>query len=445
MYSLKLKKQIFSKEIINNIPDSPGIYIFWGTDKNPLYVGKSVMLRNRVKSYLAADLEIKTAKMVSEANFISFIKVNSELESLLLEAKLIHLLRPPYNIELKDDKHPLYIKITKDEYPLVLTARHAEANINSSATFGPFPSSANVKSVLRMLRKIFPYAQHKPGKKACLYYQLGLCDPCPSVIEDLSNPSEKKELKKIYKNNIFYIKKVLIGNMLGVKKNLEKQMSFKAKELEFEKADIIKTKINQLDYITQKVIPVADFLRNPNLTSDLREKEVRELKYLLKPFYPNLEPKRIECYDISHLSGSSATASMVTFINGEAAKNLYRHFKIKQKSGQNDTASLKEVALRRKKHFTDWGYPDLFVVDGGKAQVASFYEAISDTKIPLVGLAKRFETLVIPQLKDGKLIYTEYVLKRGAVRDLLQRIRNESHRFARRLHLHLIRKNLLRN
>jgi excinuclease ABC subunit C len=129
---------------------------------------------------------------------------------------------------------------------------------------------------------------------------------------------------------------------------------------------------------------------------------------------------------------------MVTFINGDPEKKLYRHFKIYQQKGNDDISSLKEVAKRRKKHLKDWGKPDLIIVDGGKGQVAAFKQIFQDTGIPVIGLAKKEETLVIPS--DSSYILVK--LKRGPEKNLVQRLRNEAHRFARRYHHYLIRKDI---
>jgi len=125
-------------------------------------VGKGINLKKRLESYFSLNLAPKTKNMVSEATGISFIRVTSELEALLLEAKLIKLMQPKYNFIAKDDKHALYIKISDDTFPRVITAR-------KEGSFGPFPSSYKVYSVLQTLRRIFPYADHKLGKKACIY------------------------------------------------------------------------------------------------------------------------------------------------------------------------------------------------------------------------------------------------------------------------------------
>ena len=435
---LKARKINFKK-----IPESPGVYIFW-LDSTPIYIGKAINLRNRLRSYFLINLAPKTRRMIAGAGELSFIRVNSELESLLLEARLIRKYQPRYNSAAKDDKHPLYIRITKEEYPRVITARKIEAKSPNLAFFGPFPSSSSVASVLKMLRRIFPYSDHKLGKRACLYSHIGLCNPCPSVINQERDAKIKKNLLQNYRKNIRLVKGVLSGRFSNVKKALYGEMLLKSKNEEFEKAELIKEQIDRLGYITQRVIPSQAFLQNPNLSVDLINKEIKDLRTLLvncKLKIVNLS--RIECFDVAHLAGASPTASMVTFINGEADKSFYRHFRIRQKKGADDISSLGEVAKRRSKHFGSWGSPDLIMVDGGKTQVSAFYEVLKEFNIPIVGLAKRFEILIIPVTEGKKLIFIERKVPKGSALNLVQRMRNEAHRFARRYHHHLIRKSLI--
>ena len=138
-----------SKKTFLNLPEVPAVYTFWQKN-SPIYIGKSVNLRSRLNSYLDLHLSIKTEQMVSEADEVTYIEVTSDLESLLLEADLVHRHKPKYNILLKDDKHALYIVITKEEFPRVITSR-------KSGDYGPFPNSGNVKTILRLIRKYFPF------------------------------------------------------------------------------------------------------------------------------------------------------------------------------------------------------------------------------------------------------------------------------------------------
>lgn len=423
------------RNLKRNLPENPGVYIFW-QKTTPLYIGKAKNLKNRVQSYFSGELSSKTSRMVSEADSLTYIKVDSELESLLLEASLIRKNQPKYNSASKDDKHPLYIKITKEKYPRIITARKIEEK-DSLAFFGPFPSSGNVYSVLKMLRRIFPFSDHKVGKRPCLYSHIGLCNPCPNEIEKEKNEEIKKSLRGRYLRNIRMVKKVLSRRIDTVKRELEKNMRTLSEREKFEEALVLREQLERLDYITQPIIPAEYFLENPNLTEDLRKQELNNLKIILK----NCKLKivnlhRIECYDVAHLAGSSPAASMVTFINGELDKSYYRHFRIRKHNERDDLKSLREVARRRTKYFASWGKPNLIVVDGGKTQVNVFNSIFEKHYIPVIGIAKRFETLIFPK-------GAEFRLKRSPALNLIQRMRDEAHRFARRYHHKLIRKVLL--
>lgn len=434
----KISKFGFTKESAKRTPEGEGVYIFWN-DKNVIYIGKSKSLKSRLDSYLSAFLSPKTSQLVAETKFLSTIRSSSELEALLLEALLIKTYLPKYNIQLKDDKHPLYIIITKEHYPRVLTARKGGLE-NASVSFGPFPSSATVKSVLKLLRKIFPFSQHKLGKRACLYSQIGLCDPCPNIIENEKNQSEKRLLRKKYLKNISQIRQFLKGRFKTVRDSLEKEMRNYSKSENFEDAKKLRAQIEKLDYITQPVTSAELFIDNPNLVADTRKKEIAELGKIIAPRIPYFtKAMRIECFDVAHLGGSYPTASMVTFVDGEPEKKLYRNFRIRQKKGSDDISSMKEVVRRRIRNFS-WGAPDLVIVDGGKGQVGIFNEALKPYKIPVVGIAKRFEVLIIPP-SHAQVKYIEIKLT-GAPLNLVQRLRNEAHRFARRYHHNLLAKGL---
>jgi excinuclease ABC subunit C len=423
-----LVKVRVTPETYKSLPETSGVYIFF-KGRSAIYIGKAINLKRRVSSYFDIGLEPKTASMMHQAEFVGFIQVASELEALLLEAKLIRKYMPHYNIAAKDDKHPLYIAITKEEYPRVYSVRKLTAESSPLiASYGPFPSSANVRSVLKMIRRIFPYSDHKLGKRPCLYSHINLCSPCPNLIDQ---SEDKENLKKIYLKNIKNIKSILDGNIAKVVRNIEKEMKSLSKAEDYEAALKLRNKITRLEYITRPQIPAEFYMQNPNLYEDTKRKEIKQLKALLAMkniIVKNLS--RIECYDIAHLGGTSATASMVTFTDGEPDKNYYRHFKIKKARGGDDYGSLSEIAKRRTKHFADWGVPDLIIVDGGTGQVKSFSESFGEGyKIPIVGIAKHPDRLII-----GK----EKVKLTGAALNLVARVRDEAHRFARRYHHSLI-------
>lgn len=432
----KLTYKVFNKKNTLSLPETPGVYIFCDENKKPLYVGKSVSLKNRVNSYFIYDLGSKTAKLMSHVKFFSFIKVRSEIEALLLEAKLVRKFNTQYNIELKDDKNPLYIKITSDEYPRILTSRRITEDETNILTIGPFPSSSSVTYVLRSIRKVAPIALHKVEKRPCLRSQIGLCTPCPSYIESLSDSNLKLHFRRKYLANVRLVKKILSGEFDKVRSELVSKMIRSSKLEHFEEAADYKNRISALDYVTSSTIDPLKYIENPLLESDIREKELTNLLNILTKFTSVKKLRRVECFDIAHTSGSEVTASMVVFKDGEAEKSSYRHFRVHQPNRRSDTDSMTEIAKRRKKHLDDWGIPDLIIADGGKGQIGSFISVFGQS-IPIIGLAKRFETILIP--KDGNFIS---IRPRGSALNFMKKIRDESHRFARRYHHHLLKKKL---
>ena len=356
---------------------------------------------------------------------------------------MVKLFKPHYNSALKDDKSPLYIKVTDDYYPAVLTARVDQLKKGTKASYGPFPSSNNVRFVLKSLRRIFPFAEHKLGKRKCIYAHIGLCNPCPNEIENEKSPKEKKALRRRYLANIRYLKEVLSGKVERVKKDLRKNMK-RASFLEnYEEALGYREAINKFNYITQPITDVGEFLKNPNLAEDIRSRELQSLKVLLeKNAIQSSKLSRIECYDIAHLAGTNPTASMVTFINGAKDPSLYRHFRIRRAKAFDDISALSEVAKRRINYLKSWGKPDLIVVDGGKGQVSIFRNTFEKEGIPVIGISKRREALVIPKKKYATNTFVEIILEPGHILSLISRLRDEAHRFARRYHHKLVSKTL---
>lgn len=427
--------EISKKEFLK-LPSVPGVYTFW-KGEIPIYIGKSINLKSRLNSYLDLNLGPKTRQMVSEAERVSYIEVTSDLESLLLEADLVHKHKPKYNILLKDDKHALYIVITKEDFPRVLAVRKIITSpYPLIATFGPFPNSTNVKMILKLIRKIFPYSDHKIGKKPCLYSHLGLCNPCPSFFVGIENEALKVKYLNQYKKNIRNIKLVLSRKFNVVRKSLEVEMNNLSKVQKYEEAALVRERIKALDYITQEKTDVSRFIENPTLIDDIRSQELEELKKLLSKNNVLLSTiNRIECFDIAHLAGNFATASMVVLIECQNENSEYRHFKVRQKNSQSDYDSMREIVARRIKNFDRWQKPDLVIVDGGLGQVKIFDQGLKPFNIHVVGIAKGPDRLIFPNGTKLRL--------RGDVLHLVSRIRDEAHRFARRLHHKLVKNNLL--
>ncbi len=431
---------LVSLDQLNNLPHHPGIYKFYSKEQNLLYVGKSKDLKNRVNSYFKDhSAEPRKLNLVNQIHHIEVILVSSEFEALLLEARLINENQPKYNVLWKDDKHYIYIQITKEEFPKILYARKIDAG---GDFFGPFPSSAIVKELLSYLRTIFPFCTQKSNsKRACFYTHLGLCNPCPAQIKK-TNGVKYKILKIKYKHNIGNIKRILEGKIGNVRQLLTKQMFLYSKTQEFEKARELRDKIVALDYLINQYTRVESYISDPRYLEIIVKKEQEELIFKLKPYFPKLHKlESIECYDISNISGKLATGSMVTFVNGKPDKNLYRKFRIKFVHQPNDFEMLKEILTRRLKH-EEWKLPDMIIIDGGRLQLIALQKGLQNfqLKIPMIALAKRYEEIVVPV---GANFIKLGLKENSPALHLVKRIRDEAHRFAHTYHLHLRLKNLL--
>ena len=419
-------------------------------------MGKANNLRARVASYRnRADIGPRTAVLLSKIKDVDYILVASELEALLLEANLIKKYEPPFNVRWMDGKAYPFIKITvKEQYPSVLQVRRIDDP--KSLYYGPFPNIGDVRRILKWVRRIFPYQSvRNHAKKTCLYYHLGLC-PCLPAFDD-------KKSRRRYRRNIGYLIDLLAGKKEHVVRKLAKEMSEASKKEDFEEAGRIKRQLNTLTLITSAVRSPSSYIENPNLLSDEARLDLDALRAILATYFRGLtlqgEPSgratnslsRIECYDISNIQGKEATGSMVVATDGQIDKSQYRRFKIRLKDTPDDVSMHKEMLARRLKH-TEWPLPDLIVIDGGKPQVHAAIETLHNqyTGILVIGLAKRLEEIIIPtsnkNLASKRESFRGYFSIRlpGSHRalKLLQRLRDEAHRFAITYHRKLRRKNL---
>lgn len=433
-------KNSFQKKEINKIPPVTGVYLFKDKNKKVIYVGKALNLQSRIASYFQKQDTVKKQNLKKEIETVEIIRVNCEVEALILEANLIKKHLAKYNINLRDDKSFLYLAITREEFPKVLVLRKKQLSKNVKYFYGPFPSATIVKQVAKILRRLFPYCTDNRRKKACFYSHLNLCNPCPfNILKEKGNEEKYLKLKNIYRQNIGNIKKILDGNLLQVKNNLEKEMQQLSKKEEFEKAKMIFQKLQMLEYISRPYDKVASFLDNSNFWQEKQAKAVTTLTKLVKHYYPfSQKIKRIEGIDISNLANQQATGSLVVFVNGIKQPQLYKRFKIRKKG--DDTKMIKEVVERRLKH-REWPYPDLLLVDGGKTQLSSTLEALDKkAQIPVIALVKQIEKIIIYQKGEFKTI----ILSRySPALQLIQEVRDESHRFAKKYH-QLLRKQLIK-
>lgn len=436
----KLAKNSLWRQI-TILPGKPGVYLFKDRAGKIIYVGKALNLKKRVASHFLKKFFLlgREELLVSQTKTVNFFLVESEIEALLLEADLIKKYQPKYNVRLKDDKSYLYIKITQsDDFPKVLTARREK--IPGHLYFGPFPSAKTVRATLRSLRRFFPYCNCHfkicQRRRSCLWVELGLdSGPCLGKIDKAS-----------YRKIIRHLTYLLFGKKEKLLKLLQKEMRAAAQKEEFEKAQFYKRQIAGIEYLTRPLRAPSEYLRSPEIFNKKRQEALKELQKLLGL---SRIPFRIEGYDISNIGGQEATGSMVVFTRGEADKSGYRRFKIKISQRPDDVAMLKEVMRRRLAH-PEWPLPDLVVVDGGKGQVGGVLRVLEEAKItlPMIGLAKRLEEIIIPaklRSRGAKKLKFKTIRRPpdSSVLQLLQRLRDESHRFALTYHRKLRIKTLI--
>ena len=426
---------MLNQKELGEAPKTSGIYLFKDLNGKVLYVGKAKNLKERLSYYFSPNLiETKTRLVLKEAQDLYYIQTISESDALILEADFIKRLKPKYNILLKDDKFYLYLRITRInsliEVPRVFFARKKLPD--SSKYFGPFPEGGLIKRVLREVRKIINFAdcsdtkflRHRKSDRGCLYFDLNLClAPCAIKMNHHEYLSKVKILKEF-----------LQKGSENLEKFIRKQMEDYSLRLDFEKAQKEKIKLDTLEQIRSLHFSPEDYRENPNLFTDFYLKSLIELEELLikngivKQFVPTHKPLRIEGYDVSNLSGTNPSASMVVFEGNQPLKSGYRRFKIKKVKGINDYQMIKEVVERRLSH-KNWPLPDLILVDGGLGQLKILLETLKENglTVPVLGLAKRLERVAINR---------KYVnLKPDSpLLNLLKAVRDESHRFAKKYH-----------
>jgi excinuclease ABC subunit C len=422
---------------LKTLPMQPGVYFHKDKHGEIIYVGKAANLKNRVRSYFQASLarDLKTSLLVADIADTDWMVVDSEIEALFLEAEMIRRYLPRYNILLRDDKSMVYIRIDySSDYPTVsLTRRPLD---DKARYFGPYPNAYSVKEALRRLRRVFPFAMKKPTgqKRPVLQYYLGL---------DPGLETGRTSLKD-YRKNLRALISYIQGNQQKITKQLVREMSAAAETKDFELAAKIRNQLFAIQNLKKQIIcGDKEFI---DISKDHALGEMVKLLGLSRP------PKRIEGYDISHIQGTDVVASMVVFVNGVSSKSDYRKFKTKLELN-NDFLNMKETIFRRlsDKNRQAWGNPDLILIDGGKGQLDAALQARDARncgEIPFIGLAKREEQIVIdiersgvrlngPELKKlsgnssatGRFIMVNLPMTANLIK-LLQRIRDESHRFA---------------
>lgn len=420
---------------IDKCPGDIGVYLFKNKNRI-LYIGKSVNIKARVKSHFEnAKLDAKERLIISGSNNIESIVIDSEYEALILESELIKKHRPKYNVIWKDGKSYLYIKVTvKDKYPKVLLSR--KENDGRSLYFGPFSSSRVVESLINDIRHIVPFCTEKKiTKTPCFYSKINLCHPCPNSICYLDNKLDIKRQTVLYRKNIRKIINFLNGQVIRILNGFYKELKNLIKDKKYEKAIIIRNKIFRMERLIN--YPIKDYELN-YLQSSKKTNTLSIFLRELKKYFPGLEKlDRIECYDISNLKQTNQAGSMVVLTKGVVDKKEYRRFRLQSK--KSDFDRLEDVILRRFKN--KWLIPDLIIVDGGRPQVKTILKTIKvvNYDIPILGIAKNPDRLVI----GVKGLPTVRFPQTNPGFNMVRLIRDESHRFAKKYHLFLRKRDFL--
>ena len=402
----------FTVKIQNNVlPDTPGVYLMKDAAGKVLYVGKAVDLKRRVSQHFERPHGQNIEEMLPLVRQIDYVTRPTALEALILEANLIKHFWPPYNVLQKDNRSFLYLVITREDFPRPLLVRGTEmeeGSKNYRAVFGPYTSPNSLRAALDLVRRIFPWSTCLPGqKRPCFYVHL---KQCPGVCV---NAIDKKAYGKIIRDLIKFFE----GKKDALIKQYRRDMKKASDAQRYEEAGELKRRLGALTHIQDIAIMKRE-------ESD--EKRVTSNESVLKATV-NLFG-RIEGYDISNISGTSAVASMVVFENGAPAKSQYRKFRIKTVFGPNDVASIREVLHRRFKNA--WRKPDVILVDGGLPQVHAAEAVLRELKLnlPVIGMAKGAER------KRNDLVCSRENQQLCAAcapyQDVLVRVRDEAHRFA---------------
>ena len=441
------------KAKLREVPHQPGVYLMKDRLGLVIYVGKALDLKRRVSSYFMASqkmrADVKTRALIDSIHDFEFHTVRNEEESLVLESKLIKDYLPRYNIALRDDKRFYFVKIRLAEpWPRFVTTRMKKDD--GCRYFGPFPHSSALLGTLEWLNRSF-------GLRVCRTHQPGESDykHCNAdVIRNCSAPCIGRISREGYFAKIEEACRVLDGKgKREVFDALREEMTAAADQLDFEKAAKFRDILQNLE---KTLRPSRQFSRGLGIQTTVRPAE--DLAELGEELHLAGPPRVMECFDISNVSSNHIVASMVRFTDGKPDNKNYRRYRIRTVEGQDDFASMAEVIRRRysrilmennaanpdaefsQENPTDAQrrlardgrakivLPDLVIVDGGKGQLGMAVRelrALGLHDLPVVGLAKQHEEIFVPGRGESIRIPHD----RGALK-LLQRIRDEAHRFA---------------
>ncbi|MBI4367792.1 MAG: excinuclease ABC subunit UvrC [Candidatus Omnitrophica bacterium] len=413
------------KEKLGRLPQTPGVYLFRGESGEILYVGKAGNLRKRVHSYSRERSHApKISVLLGRISDVEVIETQTEVDALLLEAELVRKHRPRYNTQLKDDKSFPLLKITSDRFPRLIVTRNQ--NERKAVYYGPYTDAKLLREAVRIINSLFPIRKCRTlPKHACLYYHIGQCIA----------PCIQPEVKTQYDWLISEIKSFLKGSSRkSLIEYLSDRMKEAASEYRFEDAQFFKDQIEALGWFRKKRFDLKRPEGGIGLRGTLELKQKLEMERL---------PEKIVCFDVSNIQGAQAVAAKVCFYRELSNTLEYRRYQIKTVKGIDDYQMIQE-ALRRMvvgiREGREAALPDLIMIDGGRGHLNAAKKILDQEDCPevqLISIAKRFELVYTLQRKDPVV----FPPGSSALR-LLQKIRDEAHRFAINYHRHLRRRKL---
>ncbi len=427
-------------EKVKQFPPSPGVYLMKDAQGRVIYVGKAKNLRNRAGHYFtkAAAEDMRTCDLVKLIADIDYLTAESEVDALLLEARLVKDIQPQFNVDLKDDKTFPYLQIrTREEFPRVEFTRTPRSK--GVRLYGPFTSAKSLRAALQVLQRIFKF-------RTCTL-DIRSDDPRwrwfrPCILHSIRQctaPCNFRVTREEYRRQIRALCLVLEGKKHKLLREMEAAMLEASSTLQFEKAARIRDEITAL--------------RNLGMRGDV-DRDVQPEVFQIDPRKGMLGlrkilglaqvPRTMEGIDIAHLGGGETVASLVRFIDGLPFKPGYRRYRIRSVEGVDDFASIREVVTRRfrRERREEDVYPDIILIDGGKGQLNAALDAFRILGIEppcLISLAKREEEVYRPG--DSEPLRLS---RHAAALRLLQYVRDEAHRFAQHYH-HILRRKKLQN
>jgi len=431
-------KTVVPAEKVKAFPASPGVYLMKDAEGRVLYVGKAKNLRNRVGHYFskAALEDPRTADLVPLIRDVDYVETATEVEALLMEARLIKDIQPRFNVELKDDKSFPYLQIRiREDYPRVEFTRVPRRR--GVKLYGPFTSARSLRYAMQVLQRVFKFRNCSLDIREddsrwrwfrpCLLHSINQC----------TAPCNFRVSREDYRRQIRNLRLVLEGKKDRLIQEMEREMLQASAALQFERAARLRDDIRALQDLGKRGDVDRD--AQPEVFPIDPRKGLIGLKKAL-----GLEklPRTIEGVDIAHLQGNETVASLVNFIDGLPFKPGYRRFRIKTVEGVDDFASIREVVSRRFQRLAEeeQPFPDLLLIDGGKGQLNAALEAFAMLGLQppaMISLAKQQEEIFRPGESEPIKLS-----RHSAALRLVQYVRDEAHRFAQHYH-HLLRRKKL--